>query len=203
MKHSLTRGAWLILFLFSAEMHGQMNNPYPDSESAENIYYGSFSERPKYLDPAKAYSSDEYRFICQIYEPVVQYHYLKRPYELIPLTAARMPEYRYYDGQGNLLPDDAPAERVARTVWTVEIKKGILYQEHPCFAKDEKGRFLYHHLTPYDVKDIDTLFDFEKTGTRELVAADYVYQIKRMADIRNKCPIFAFVVAEYIVGMKE
>jgi len=191
------------LLLAAGAAAGQLNHPYPAGERDAKIYYGSFTERPKHLDPAVAYSSDEYRFICQIYEPVVQYHYLKRPYVLVPLTAEKMPECVYYDKEGNRLPPDAPAEKVARAVWTIRIKKGIMYQEHPCFARDGKGNFLYHHLSAADVKGIHTLFDFPRTGTRELKARDYVYQIKRLADPRNRCPIFAPVVAEYILGMKE
>ena len=56
----------------------------------------SFQERPKHLDPARSYSSNEYAFIAQIYEPLFQYHYLKKPYELIPLTASEMPKLYYY-----------------------------------------------------------------------------------------------------------
>jgi hypothetical protein len=62
--------------------------------------YSSFAERPKHLDPARAYSSNEYTFIAQIYEPPLQYHYLKRPYQLIPLTASQMPQVLYYNADG-------------------------------------------------------------------------------------------------------
>ena len=40
-----------------------LNNPYPQSESKENIYYSSFTEQPKTLDPALSYSLNEYLFI--------------------------------------------------------------------------------------------------------------------------------------------
>ena len=39
---------------------------------------------PKHLDPALSYASDECLFIMQVYEPPMDYHFLKRPYELIP-----------------------------------------------------------------------------------------------------------------------
>ena len=45
------------------------------------------------------------------------------------------------------LPDDAPAEQIAESVYDVPIKRGILYAPHPAFAKDDKGQYLYHHLT--------------------------------------------------------
>ena len=195
--------AALIAMICCPLLHAQLNNPYPPEESKETIYYSSFDERPKHLDPATAYSSDEYRFICQIYEPVVQYHYLKRPYQLVPLTADGMPTFEYFDKDGSKLPSDAPADQVAAAVWTIKIKKGIMFQDHPCFAKKESGAYLYHDLTSKDVAGIRTLFDFKKKGTRELKAGDYAYQIMRLADARNRCPIFAFVISEYMVGMKE
>ena len=53
---------------------GVPNNPYPKPEHDQEIYYNTFSEEPKHFDPAISYSSDEYRFIQQIYEPPLQYH---------------------------------------------------------------------------------------------------------------------------------
>ena len=44
--------------------------------------------------------------------------------------------------------------------------------------------------------------DFPHTGTRELVAADYVYQIKRLAHPKLHSPILS-VMNEYIVGIRD
>ena len=51
----------------------------------------AFVDRPKHLDPVQSYTEDEARFTQQVYEPLLQYHYLKRPYELVPLTAVEVP----------------------------------------------------------------------------------------------------------------
>ena len=64
-----------------------LNNPYSEQVQNKNILYTSFSKRPKHLDPAISYSTNEIQINGQIYEPPLQYHYLKRPYELIPLAA--------------------------------------------------------------------------------------------------------------------
>ena len=178
------------------------NNPYPASEQTQEIYYSTFSEEPKHLDPAISYSSGEYRFIQQIYEPPLQYHYLKRPYQLIPLTAESVPKPRYFDLEGNPLPDDVAPEQVATAVYEIRIRPGIQYQPHPCFAKDEEGNFRYHTLTTDDVKEVYEVRDFLETGTRELIAADYVYQIKRLADPRVACPLLS-LLDNYILGMGE
>ena len=187
----------LALFLFGC---GVPNNPYPKSEQDQEIYYSTFSAEPKHFDPAISYSSDEYRFIRQIYEPPLQYHYLKRPYELIPLTAEAVPQPRYLDANGQQLLPNAPAESVARAVYEIRIRPGTMYQQHPCFAKTEDGEWRYRNLTKSDVKGFDEVKDFPMTGTRELIAADYVYQIKRMADPSLSCPIFS-TLKDYILGI--
>lgn len=177
------------------------NNPYPVSDAGKNILYASFSERPKHLDPAQSYSSNEVQFTAQIYEPPLQYHYLKRPYQLEPLAAVSVPAPVYYDANGGLLADDAEAHRVAKAVYEVTIKPGIKYQPHPAFAR-EGERYLYHDLSDGQLADIDVLGDFEQTASRELTAADYVYQIKRLAHPAIHSPIFG-LMTEYIAGLSE
>ncbi len=178
------------------------NNPYTASLSGKNILFSAFSTRIKYLDPARSYSSNEYRFIRQIYEPPLQYHYLKRPYTLIPLSATEVPKPQYFDANGNVLPEDTPVETIDHTIYEISIKRGIKYQPHPCFARDAQGRFIYHNLSESALSNIHELSDFEKTGTRELVANDFVYQIKRLAHPRINSPIYG-LMSEYIVGLRE
>ena len=188
-------------WLFFSLVVGVPNNPYPKSEQDQEIYYSTFSAEPKHFDPAISYSSDEYRFIRQIYEPPLQYHYLKRPYELIPLTAEAIPQPRYFDANGQELSSNAPSESVARAVYEIRIRPGIMYQQHPCFAKTEDGEWRYRNLTKSDVKGFDEVKDSPMTGKRELIAADYVYQIKRMADPSLSCPILS-TLNDYILGIE-
>lgn len=58
----------------------------------------------------------------QIFESLYEYHYLKRPYELVPLLAEEMPQ----------ISDD-------HLTYTIRIKKGIFFHDDPCFP-DGKGR---------------------------------------------------------------
>jgi len=178
------------------------NNPYPAADEFSNILYTSFTERPKHLDPARSYSANEYEFIAQIYEPPLQYHYLIRPYSLIPATVKEMPRVTFLDELGNELPPPAPPGKVAQSIYEITIKPGILYQPHPAFAHDERGQYLYHHLADAELDHIRTLDDLPLTDTRELVAADYVYQLKRLADPKLHSPIFG-IMAGYIVGLTD
>ncbi len=180
-----------------------LNNPYPASDALKNIYYSSFNEQPKTLDPARSYSSDEYLFIGQIYEPLLEYDYYKRPYELVPLTTVSLPQVRYLNKLGQILPVNSQ-ELPAYSVYTIQIKQGIFYQPHPALAKNDQGEYRYLNLAQdyLEEEDINTLADFPETGTRELVADDYIYQIKRMANPAVSCPIYG-LLSDYIVGFAE
>ncbi len=178
------------------------NNPYPATDADKNILYGAFAERPKHLDPVQSYSSNEILFTAQIYEPPLQYHYLKRPYTLVPLSIEKIPIAQYFDENGKQLLDSNSDQRVAYTVYEIVIKPSINYQPHPAFAKNDQGKFLYHNLTTKDLVGIFKPNDFSYTGTRELTAEDYVFQIKRLAHPTLHSPIFG-LMSEYIVGLKE
>jgi len=176
------------------------NDPYPAAESGRNILYTAFTERPKHLDPAQSYTEDEITFTAQVYEPPLQYHYLKRPYTLIPATLTEVPQPRFLDARGRELPADAPAGQIAESVYILKIKPGIRYQPHPAFALDAAGRPVYLGAGIADGRQ--GIGDFAQTGSRELVADDYLYQIKRLAHPRLHSPIFG-MMAEKIVGLKE
>lgn len=196
-------------FIFAAVIAGLVaacgdapwNDPYPRGESNANVVYSSFSERPKHLDPARSYSANEYAFIAQIYEPPLQYHFLKRPYELVPLSAAQIPVPTYLDRTGALLPADAPVEQIAYSEYLIRIQPEILFQPHPAFAKDEGGRHRYLEMTSADLRGINLLSDFPHSGTRELTAEDFVYQIKRLAVPWLHSPIVG-VMQEHIDDFK-
>src|SRR5215468_3504515 len=110
---------------------GPWNNPYPADQSGKNILYSSFPERPKHLDPVQSYAENEAVFTAQIYMPPLQYHYLKRPYELTPLAATEIPRPVYFDASNRRLADGAPSDKVAFSVYEIHIRPGIRYQPHP------------------------------------------------------------------------
>ncbi|OGT48424.1 MAG: peptide ABC transporter substrate-binding protein [Gammaproteobacteria bacterium RIFCSPHIGHO2_12_FULL_38_11] len=165
----------LLLVFFSTSIFAQWNNPHTGSAN-QNVLYSAFANSPKTLDPARAYSSDETRLIAQIYEPPLQYDYLARPYKLIPQTLTHMPTVTYIKKNGKII----------YTIYNLKIKKGIYYQPHPAFSKN-------------NIKDPHDLNDLKNTGTRELTAKDYVYEIKRLASPEVSSPIFG-VMRHYIVG---
>jgi ABC-type transport system substrate-binding protein len=179
------------------------NNPWPEDAAASNTLFTAAKDvSPRHLDPTASYWSNETPYVQSIYEPPYGYHYLKRPIELTAKAAALVVKPRYLDKAGQPLPDDAPAEAVAESIYDIRIKPGIRYQPHPAFAKDAQGHHAYHHLKPGDLGGRHTPLDFEQQGTREVVAEDFVYAMKRHATPRITTPIFS-TFADYVVGLKD
>lgn len=202
MPAPFLRAALAAIALLSGCSGSPWNYPYPASEAGANIFYSSFSERPKHLDPVQSYSSNEINFTAQIYEPPLQYHYLKRPYTLIPGSAEAVPQPRYYDAQDRELPATAVGKDIAYTIYEIRVKQGVKYQPHPAFARNAVGELVYHRLTDKEISVKHTLADFPQTGTQELKARDFEYQIKRLAHPRLHSPILGLMV-DYIDGLKE
>ncbi len=102
------------------------NNPYPDADDELKVLYTVYGEAPKTLDPAVSYNVGSHAIIGAICETLLEYHYLKRPYELMPSLAASIPE-------------PVPLED-GRVSYTFELRKGVMYQDDPAFAAASAGR---------------------------------------------------------------
>ncbi|HEY9280568.1 MAG TPA: ABC transporter substrate-binding protein [Eoetvoesiella sp.] len=193
----------LIILLLSAGCSPRpINSPYGQSAVQENVLYTAFAQRsPKYLDPASSYSTDETPFTYSIYEPLYGYEYLARPYRLAPRAAAAIAQPVYFDKDGQRLPDDAPGESIAISVYDIRLKPGIRYQPHPAFAREASGQYSYWPLAANALEHVYSITDFAKTGSRELTADDYVYAFRRLASPRVISPIYG-VMAEHIAGMR-
>jgi ABC-type transport system substrate-binding protein len=113
------------LALGAAALAACTNNPYPDEDADKKVFYTYFREAPKTLDPAVAYSVTDHQITGPVYETLLEYHFLKRPYQLIPGIATRLPESRR-------LPDGGVAYRF-------ELRDDLLFQDDPCFALGGEG----------------------------------------------------------------
>ena len=186
---------WICLPLFVYA--NVWNSPY--TEVNNNTLYTSFSLPPKHLDPVLSYSSNEWAILGQIYEPPLQYNYLKRPYVLEPLTLTQMPSIHYLDKEGNEV--NATSKHVAFSEYHLTLREDVAYQNHPSFVKNAKGELEYGALNQAQLNKIYTLADFKQQSTRSLKASDYAYAIKRMAVRQNHSPILDSMQM-YIVGLK-
>ena len=195
--------AFLTACLTLAGCDRAVNSPRELADYGTNTLFSSFSGRsPKTLDPQASYSSDETLYTYNVYEPLYSYHYLKRPYELVPRTASYVAKPVYLDKAVNVLPETAKADDIATSVYRIELKKGILFAPHPAFAKDEKGNYLYHRLSKDEVAKLTSPLELPQKGTRELTAQDYVYGVKRIAAPATVSPILG-LMTEHVEGLSE
>jgi ABC-type transport system substrate-binding protein len=131
-----------------------------NQKDSTNTFYAASVAKIKGMDPI--FADDLYggREVARIYEGLLQYHYLKRPYELIPCLAEAMPTISK-DGK----------------TYTFKIKSGVVFQDDKAFkATNGKGR--------------------------ELVAEDFVYSLKRLADPKLNSPMW-WLLDGKIEGLNE
>jgi ABC-type transport system substrate-binding protein len=102
------------------------NNPYPDEDAGKKVVYTTFVEAPKTLDPAVAYTTSAHFITGNIYDTLLEYHFLERPYTLIPGIATEVPE-----------PEPRPGGRVA---YRFTLRPDLLYQDDPAFERGQKLR---------------------------------------------------------------
>ena len=126
---------------------------------AESVFHAE-TKRIAGFDPALVGDLPSIQAISKMYEGLLQYSYLDRPYRVEPCLAESLPE---------LSPD-------GRT-YTFRIRRGIYFQDDPCFTRSAgKGR--------------------------ELVAEDFIYAIKRVADMKVASPGY-WVFRDRIDGLDE
>jgi oligopeptide transport system substrate-binding protein len=193
---AVRRSAAVLPALLALVTAGCSNDPYRPGEAGTPTLFSAFSTPPTKLDPTSAYYVHEGRLIDQVYEPPFTYHYLKRPYTLIPLTASALPAAAFYDADGQPIADPDPSgTAVARVDYTIRIRPDILYQPHPCFATNADGSAVYAGVTEADVAPYVSPARFPRQGTRALRAQDYALQIRRLADPRLASPIYSTLAA--------
>jgi len=129
-----------------------------DEEPNEMVLHHVLHSRIKGLDPGNMRDVYSITVGSQIFETLYDYHFLKRPYELMPLLAEDMPQ---------VSPDGL--------VYAIKIKRGVHFQDDGCFPAG-KGR--------------------------ELKAEDFVFSIKRIANIKYLSPNWS-LFDDRIVGLDE
>ena len=173
-------GEWVLIAAVAAlalPLAGCSNSPYPRKDANANTLYAAIAEDPLVLDPALTYGAGG-PILMNIVETPLQFHYLDRPYKLEAQLAVEVPKLQYeqiaYDGNTSKRP-----------VYTVRIKRGVMYQNHPCFVEANR------RLSDADFAKIKSIRDFDKTATREMTADDFVYGVRRLCDQRMDFPVYS------------
>lgn len=125
----------------------------------EMLLHGDIS-RVRGFDPVKAGDVASALAIAHVYEGLVQYSFLARPYRVEPALAESMPEVS-----------------TNGLTYTFKIRKGIYFLDDRCFT-NTTGR------------------------GRELVADDFIYSFKRLADPKNQSTGY-WAFSERIAGLDE
>ena len=190
----------LLALLLTACGDPPWNNPHPPAPDGLMTYQSVMTPSPpKHLDPAISYASDESLYIMQIYEPPMGYHFLKRPYELLPAALTQFPAVTYLDAEGAEVQE--ANDDVAFTRYSLRLRDDLHYQPHPAFATDETGAPLYLFDSAAQGGQYRQIPDFPRQGDRPVRSNDYAYAIKRLSDPLNGSPMLGFM-SQYIVGMK-
>lgn len=137
------------------------NNPYPKADAQKKILYGSL-DRSCDFDPVSGIDFLGLDYMGAMCEPLLEYHYLKRPLELQPCLARRIPEFEEIVEPG--LNEGDPPRKMYRLRF--EIWDGVLFHRSVCFDAPA----------------------YKVPRTRELTADDFQFAFQRIADPRWNCP---------------
>jgi ABC-type transport system substrate-binding protein len=118
-------------------------DPFPGEKGM--VLHQVMTANVKGFDTTQVGDVYSHRAQALVYEELLQYKYLERPFQVEPCLAEAMPE----------VSEDG-------LTYTFRIRKGVFFHDDVCFDPD--------HGTP---------------KTRELVASDFVYSFKRIADAKN------------------
>ena len=143
-----------IAFLFATLMTACSNNPYPPTQDNEKVLYSSYSNAPKTLDPAKAYTTTASIITDNVFDTLLEYHYRARPYRLIP-------------GLSKVIPKPT-TDSDGKTAFRFPIREDVEFHEDPCFPPNPA---------------------LDGRRTRTVTAADFAFQLMRIADPKLNSPI--------------
>lgn len=150
--------AFLAVVLIGLLVFLSLQKKKSGAPASQNVWRRPLFLKIQTLDAGNLSDAYSLGVASQIYEPLYEYKYLVRPFEMQPLTA-----------------EDFPQISEDHLTYTIKIKPGILFQDDPCFP-DGKGR--------------------------ELKAADYVYALKRIANVKYRSQNWSGLDGR-IVGLDE
>jgi oligopeptide transport system substrate-binding protein len=138
-----TRGvAVTALLVLLVALGACTNDPYPRADRNVKILYAPFSDPPKTLDPAVAYSTIDHMVTGPVYDTLLEYHYLDRPYHLIPGIAREVP---------------TPEKRGSLIVYHFRLREGLRFHPDPCFTHG-------HGTKTREIRADDVVFELLRLG---------------------------------------
>ncbi len=150
----------------------------PPAEANEVVLYGALAAKIRGLDPGDIGDTTSSSVAANIFECLYQYHYLKRPYQIIPQLAEGMPQSSA-DG----------------LTYTIKIKKGVYFADDACFEGGrgrelKAGDFVFAWKRIADIKYLSKnwwIFDNRLVGLDEF--REYTKTCRRPADVDYSRPV--------------
>lgn len=126
LRRVLLATAALCLFAGAAAVFASPWTASPAAASERNVRRLAVRERIASVDPLNSGGpgSASYAIGINVFEPLYQYHHLRRPYTIIPCLAAALPE-----------ATNDPL------TWIIRIRDDVRFHDDACFA-DGRGRYL-------------------------------------------------------------
>ncbi|MGE0174468.1 MAG: ABC transporter substrate-binding protein [Oligoflexales bacterium] len=107
----------------------------PGTTGGKKIFQSFRTSVHRSLDPVKQFDQASAEIVTNLYDTLLSYHYLKRPYQLVPGLLEKMPEAK---------ADDP-------TTFVFTLRQGVKFIDDPCFA-DGKGREMTIDDVIYTIK---------------------------------------------------
>lgn len=107
-----------------------------EKKNEEKVLHMEANRQIVTLDPTMVEDATSWKEVCNVYEGLLEFHYLKRPAELVPNLA-----------------EDLPQISENGLVYTFKIKKNVYFQNNKCF-KEGKGKVLTAHDFVYSMKRV-------------------------------------------------
>ena len=76
MRRARARAVPCAIALALAWLASCSNNPYPEADALAKVRYGALGGPPKDLDPAVTYNVSDHAITANVYETLLEYHYL-------------------------------------------------------------------------------------------------------------------------------
>jgi oligopeptide transport system substrate-binding protein len=174
------RAALVSVLSATAALASCSNNPYPEADDLAKVRYAALAGPPKDLDPAVTYNVSDHAITANVYETLLEYHYLKRPYELMP-------------GLAEAVPRGEPGAD-GRVTYRFRLRPGARYQPDPCFAlgdPDARDR---------EIVAADVAFELMRIGDPTVISPvvatfakieGFEPFVERLVALRKKDPEFA------------
>jgi ABC-type transport system substrate-binding protein len=167
----------------------------PSQPESASVLHHRLQAKVATLDPAEVGDVFSDAVTSEIFETLYGYHYLKRPYEIVPVLAQDLPD----------ISEDM-------LTYTIKIKKGIYFADDRCF-KEGKGRelkasdFVFAWKRIANIKTVSRswwIFDGRIVGLDEF--REYTKTCKTAQDVNYSHPVEGFATPDdytLIIKLKQ